>query len=146
MAIDSDSKCWPNAGPRMLQEVKSIPREKQKNLQSIGTIMMEIMEPATFLANPMSTELVHPARWNDSLEMENFLRSTVTSSWVELEGVSWSKGLRRHVEADSRQHKSLGDVASSKCLVPHVLMAQVSARMDWQIFTALGKENFEGWD
>ena len=107
------------------------------------------MEPATFLANPMSTELAHPERRNDSLEMENFLRSTVTSSWVELEGVSWSKGLRRHVEADSRQHKSLGDVASvasSKCLVPHVLMAQVSARMDWQKFTALGEENFEGWD
>ena len=60
----------------------------QKDVSSVGTIMMEIMEPATFLTNPESIELQYPERWNDSLEIKSFLSATAKADLARLQGVS----------------------------------------------------------
>lgn len=61
---------------------------KQKDIRNVGTIMMEIMEPATFQENPESIVLHYPERWNDSLEIKSFLSKIATSDLVQLQGVS----------------------------------------------------------
>ena len=49
---------------------------KQRNIQSVDTIMIEIMKPATFLANTESIVLYSGERWTNSLEMKIFLSTT----------------------------------------------------------------------
>ena len=59
----------------------------QKDIQSIGTIMIKIIKPATFLSNPESIILKYLERWNDSLEIKRFLSAIATSEVIKLQGV-----------------------------------------------------------
>ena len=77
---------------------------------------MEPMEPETSLHNPESITLQYPKRWMDSQDIKAFLKATQTLSLAEL-----------------KMHAFLPQ-STSYCLIPHVLMAQISTNRNWEIF------------
>lgn len=72
----------------MLESCKTAPEQKQKDIRNVGTMMMEIMEPATSLEDGESIVLQHPERWGQTGEIKTFLRATATASVRELKDVS----------------------------------------------------------
>jgi hypothetical protein len=50
--------------------------------------MMELMEPATYILDPHSTELQYPERWSDGSGIKEFLKATKHQSLEELKNVS----------------------------------------------------------
>lgn len=79
--------------------------------------MMELMEPETSLRDPDSITLQYPERWVDSQGIKAFLKATQALSLAEL-----------------KKHAFLPPRPTSYCLIPHVLMAQISANRNWEIF------------
>lgn len=71
----------------MLEVCTSSQAEKQKDLGNVGTIMMEIMEPATSLNDDKSIVLQYPDRWGEGGEVKKFLGATATASLDELRHV-----------------------------------------------------------
>ena len=61
---------------------------KRKDICSVGFVMMELMEPTTYILNPHSTELQSPERWEDGSGIKEFLEATQNQSLEELENVS----------------------------------------------------------
>ena len=57
----------------MLEQGTPTQEQKQEDVQRIGLIMIEIMEPATSLEDPGSTTLRYPERWSGSTEILAFL-------------------------------------------------------------------------
>ena len=60
----------------MLEQGTPTQEQKQEDVQRIGLIMIEIMEPATSLEDPSSTTLRYPERWNGNTEILAFLSAT----------------------------------------------------------------------
>lgn len=58
-----------------------------EDVRSVGTMMMELMEPETSLSNPGSITLQHPERWKDSLGIKSFLAATAMSRLIDLKNV-----------------------------------------------------------
>ncbi|KAL6712959.1 hypothetical protein ACLMJK_009514 [Lecanora helva] len=121
-------------GSRMLQGRSSTQEEKNSDIRSVGAIMMEMMEPATFLETPNSVALRHPERWGENTGIQDFLVATATASMIELKGVSSSPPNKSPIN-DHSQHHFLLEGEGRACLKPHVLMAQIAVRTDWKILT-----------
>lgn len=57
------------------------------DVRSIGSVMMELMEPHTYIMEPNSTVLRNSAIWKDAFGIEEFLRATFNRSLRELRKV-----------------------------------------------------------
>ena len=71
----------------MLSGRCNIENHESKDVKSVGTLMMELMEPETSLLDPGSITLQHPEKWKDSLGIKSFLAATNESRLVDLEKV-----------------------------------------------------------
>lgn len=77
-------------GERMFYSERATEDDKLKDVRSIGTVMMEIMEPETILLDPASTALKCPEKWKNAPVLLNFLKATENGSIVALKAVSQS--------------------------------------------------------
>ena len=65
------------------------------DIKCIGTIMMELMEPATSILDPCSTVLKNPEKWRDESGIKDFLAATQdNNSLRQLKEVSFSSNYR----------------------------------------------------
>jgi hypothetical protein len=63
---------------------------RHDDVRSLGFVMMELMEPSTYLLHPRSAELKSPENWKDGFGIKDFLRATQNQSLEELKEVSFS--------------------------------------------------------
>ncbi|KAH8800710.1 hypothetical protein F5884DRAFT_652369, partial [Xylogone sp. PMI_703] len=54
-----------NIGESLLQNRKLSTQAEQHDVQSVGYVMIELMEPSTYILDPRSTELKNPEEWKD---------------------------------------------------------------------------------
>ena len=60
----------------MLEQGTPTQEQKEEDVQRMGLIMIEIMEPATSLEDRGSTTLRYPERWSGNTEIHAFLSAT----------------------------------------------------------------------
>ena len=72
----------------MLKGLSNVQDGEQKDVQSVGTIMMEIMEPETSLLHPGSIVLQYPDKWRDNIGIKSFLTATAVATLQELKEVN----------------------------------------------------------
>jgi hypothetical protein len=51
-------------------------KSERNDIRGIGTVMLELMEPTTYILDPDSTELKDADRWKDGLGIEDFWKAT----------------------------------------------------------------------
>lgn len=61
---------------------------RQNDIHGIGFVMMEIMEPTTYILDPGSTELRDPGKWKEGRGIQDFLKATQHQSLKDLKKVS----------------------------------------------------------
>ena len=89
---------------------------ERQDVQGIGRILMELMEPATFMDDPDTVSLREPERWNERQAIISFLEATVTGTLEELE-----------------EHEFIPKRPTAFCLKPHVVMAGTLAKRVWGV-------------
>ena len=60
---------------------------EKEDVQSMGYMMLELMEPDTSLASPKSVQLRRPGNWKDGTGIKDFLAATHTMSREQLHQV-----------------------------------------------------------
>ena len=78
--------------------------------------MMELMEGYTSAQYPDSLSLLRPEKWPDNQGIKAFLAATEVDSLEQL-----------------KTHSFIPPDSMTYCLVPHVLMAQVTASRVWEV-------------
>ena len=58
------------------------------DIRSVGSVMMELMEPETFILEPQSIILKNADEWKDGLGIKDFLAATQCSTLETLKNVS----------------------------------------------------------
>jgi len=61
----------------------------RKDIRSLGAVMMELMEPETYLLDPHSIELKNAEKWKDGLGIHDFLAATQDKSLKDLKKVGY---------------------------------------------------------
>ncbi|KAL8671531.1 MAG: hypothetical protein Q9168_003976 [Polycauliona sp. 1 TL-2023] len=89
------------------------------DIRGLGSIMMELMETETWISDPGSLVLQHPEKWKDSHGIKSFLHD------IPIHDIEY---LKQH---EFLPKESLQEI----CLKELVLVAQVSAISDWEIYT-----------
>ena len=107
-------------------------REKE-DVRSLGWLMMEIMEPETSLTRPQSMHLLQPRRWENGLGIKPFLESTCDSTISMLIKVRVLAACCLPSPTNSCEHEFLSGDCLPNYFRPHVLMARITARLDWEI-------------
>ena len=106
-----------NTGGSLLRGERATVDTKRIDIQAFGLTMTEIMEPITVLQSPGLLLLKQPERWENAEGIMEFLIDTKKKTLQELQS-----------------HPFLYHKSSYSCLVPKVLIAQVSARRTWEVF------------
>ena len=73
-----------NIGDSLLSNVRSNKEKEREDVQSLGLMMVELMEPDTSLSCPTTLELQHPEAWPDGQGIRAFLALTRTATMQEL--------------------------------------------------------------
>ena len=87
---------------------------ERHDIRGVGRILIELMEPTTFMDNPDTVTLQEPKRWNERQAILSFLEATATSTLKEL-----------------KEHEFIPKRSTAFCLKPHVVMAQTLAKRIW---------------
>lgn len=106
---------------------------EQKDIQALGLIMMELMEPDTSMLNPETIILKDPEKWSKQTGIKAFLAAIETASLDSLRSVCVYDFLFLY-ELTLRQNVFLPTKPVPQCLNPHILVAQVSTRSPGEIF------------
>ena len=77
-----------NVGDSLIEKRQLDQNSERNDVRSIGAIMMELMEPTTYILDSQSTELKDADKWKNSLGVEDFLAATQSQSLQELKQVS----------------------------------------------------------
>lgn len=85
------------------------------DIKSIGTIMVELMEPATSILDPSSTVLEEPDKWRDEVGIKDFLAATQRDSLSRL-----------------KEHLFLPPEPQGSWLERHVFAAVRAAKIPWE--------------
>lgn len=96
----------------------------------IGTIMMELMEPATSILDPETTILRAPKKWSDGLGIKEFLAATQRSPLSVLRAASSPTSVR--LVLTNFQHLFLPSEPQGAWLERHVFAAVRAARVPWE--------------
>ncbi|MCJ1422777.1 hypothetical protein MMC29_000657 [Sticta canariensis] len=108
-----------NVGDSFIEKRLFNPDSERNDVRSLGAIMMELMEPTTYILDPQSTKLKDSDKWKNSLGVEDFLAATQHKSLQEL-----------------KQHDFLPQEPFGTCLASHVFCALRAARLgDWDILS-----------
>ena len=76
--------CQANVGDSFIEKRQFNPDSERNDVRSLGAIMMELMEPTTYILDPQSTKLKDSDKWKNSLGVEDFLAATQRKSLQEL--------------------------------------------------------------
>ena len=118
-----------NIGESMLDQRRLDESNAQIDTQSIGCMMMELMEEGTFHLEPGSVQLKNPEVWQPDL-IKRFLAATQSSTLAELCRVS----IRTHLLLTLLmpcQHDFLPGESLCPILKPYVFTALICAKTDW---------------
>ncbi|KAH8653977.1 hypothetical protein BGZ60DRAFT_568489 [Tricladium varicosporioides] len=107
-----------NIGESFIRNRYTTAESRRNDSRSIGFVMMELMEPTTYILNPHSAELRSPEKWKDGSGIQSFLSATQHQSLEQL-----------------RNHDFLPKEPLSKCLKAHVLCALIAAGTHWDILS-----------
>ena len=77
-----------NIGESFAQNRIITAEARENDIRTIGFVMMELMEPTTYIRDPRSTELQNPGKWKDGWGIKDFLRATQHQSLEGLKNVS----------------------------------------------------------
>ena len=123
----------------MLEGKATTQEQKRSDVRRIGLIMVAMMEPANSAENSESTTLQQP-KW-EGTEIQAFLNATANQvSISELKAVSSRPISDRYTRLKRVQHAFIQGAPSCKCLIPHILVAQVAARIEHRMVSPLETE------
>lgn len=98
--------------------------------------MMELMETETWISDPSSLVLQHPEKWKDSHGIKSFLHDIPIHDLEYLKQVSYVFSASKPESTEVLKHEFLPKESLQEiCLKELVLVAQVSAINDWEIYT-----------
>ncbi|MCJ1473169.1 hypothetical protein MMC13_001820 [Lambiella insularis] len=89
---------------------------KCTDIRGIGKVMIELMEPDSFVQDPTSLDLRRPEVWSENQGIVSFLGKLENSSLAKLQDDPF-----------------LPPRPTSFCLIPYVYIAMFSARREWGI-------------
>ncbi|KAH9208846.1 hypothetical protein DL95DRAFT_449626 [Leptodontidium sp. 2 PMI_412] len=107
-----------NIGESFVRNIYTTAENRHDDVRSIGFVMMELMEPTTYILNPHSAELRSPEKWKDGSGIKGFLSATQHQSLEQL-----------------KNHAFLPKEPLAKCLKAHVLCALIAAGTHWDILS-----------
>ena len=102
------------------------------DIGSIGSVMMELMEPNTYIVEPSTIILRNPDLWKDALDITGFLKATSDRSLEELRGVSRFGFVAEHRLIGRLKHDFLSQEPQGRCLKSHVFLAVRAAKTNWR--------------
>ncbi|KAI4219487.1 MAG: hypothetical protein L6R36_008293 [Xanthoria steineri] len=107
-----------------------------QDIRGLGSIMMELMETETWISDPSSLVLQHPEKWKDSHGIKSFLHDIPIHDLEYLKQVSYVFSASKPESTEVLKHEFLPKESLQEiCLKELVLVAQVSAINDWEIYT-----------
>jgi len=125
-----------NIGDSFIEERQLNPDSERNDICSLGAVMMELMEPTTYILDAQSTKLKDPDKWKNSLGVEDFLAATHHKSLQELKQVRPLIDLDLRMYSDANKHDFLPQEPLGTCLASHVFCALRAARLgDWDILS-----------
>ncbi len=128
--------CQANVGDSFIEKRQLNPDSERNDVRSLGAIMMELMEPTTYILDAQSTKLKDSDRWKNSLGVEDFLAATQHKSLPELIQVRSLIDLDLGMYSDVNKHDFLPQEPLGTCLASHVFCALRAARLgDWDILS-----------
>lgn len=128
--------CQANVGDSFIEKRRLNPDSERNDVRSLGAIMMELMEPTTYILDAQSTKLKDSDRWKNSLGIEDFLAATQHKSLKELKEVRSLIDLDLGMYSDANKHDFLPQEPLGICLASHVFYALRAARLgDWDILS-----------
>ena len=128
--------CQANVGDSFIEKRLFNPDSERNDVRSLGAIMMELMEPTTYILDPQSTKLKDSDKWKNSLGVEDFLAATQHKSLQELKQVSPLIDPDLEMYSDTNKHDFLPQEPLGTCLASHVFCALRAARLgDWDILS-----------
>lgn len=65
-----------NVGDSFIENRRLNPDSERNDIRSLGAVMMELMEPITYILDAGSTKLKDADKWKDGLRIEDFLAAT----------------------------------------------------------------------
>lgn len=77
-----------NIGASFARDWRITPEKEAEDIRGIGYVMMELMEPTSFILHPQSTQLKDPTRWRDGSGIKEFLLATRYAGLEDLKNVS----------------------------------------------------------
>lgn len=107
-----------NIGESFIRNIVITAESKRDDVRSLGFVMMELMEPTTYILSPHSTELRNPEKWKDGSGIKDFLSATRDQSLEQL-----------------KNHPFLPKEPFAKCLKAHVFCALITAGTHWDILS-----------
>ena len=128
--------CQANVGDSFIENRQLNPDSERNDIRSIGDIMMELMEPTTYILDAQSTKLKDSDKWKNTLGVEDFLVATQHKSLQELKQVRCLVDLDLGMYSDTKKHDFLPQEPLGTCLASHVFCALRAARLgDWDILS-----------
>ncbi len=121
--------CQANVGDSFIEKSQLNPDRECNDLRSLGAIMMELMEPTTYILDAQSTKLKDSDRWKNSLGVEDFLAATQYKSLQELKQVRSLIDIDLGMYSDTNKHDFLPQEPLGTCLASHVFCALRAARL-----------------
>ena len=106
-----------NTGGSLLRGERATVDTERIDIRALGLVMTEMMEPTTVLETPGSLILKQPEKWDNAQGIMEFLND------------------KRKTLRELLSHPFLCHDSSYSCLMPQVLIAQVSARRTWEVFS-----------
>jgi len=128
--------CQANVGDSFIEKRQLNPDSERDDVRGLGAIMMELMEPTTYILDAQSTKLKDSDKWKNGLGVEDFLAATQHKSLQELKQVSSLIDLDLGMFSDTNKHDFLPQEPLGTCLASHVFCALRAARLgDWDILS-----------
>jgi len=108
-----------NVGDSFVENRRLNSKNERDDIRSVGAVMMELMEPTTYILDPSAIKLKDPDKWENRLGVEDFLTATQHGSLKEL-----------------KEHGFLSDGPPGTCLASHVFCALRAAKLgDWDVLS-----------
>jgi hypothetical protein len=77
-----------NIGSSLIRQQPSTYAKREKDVRDLGVVMMELMEPETYMLNANSVVLKNPQCWSDKCGIKDFLAATQNQPLRRLQDVS----------------------------------------------------------
>ena len=120
-----------NIGDSFVADRQLNTENERCDIVSIGSVMMELMEPNTYIVEPGTTMLRNPDLWKDALGIIDFLMATSARSLEELREVSLFGFVAEYRLIGRLKHDFLPREPRGICLKPHVFSAVRAAKTNW---------------